>query len=166
MPNNVAELCGMVEAMFYILGALEDQRGVKRRRRDICIQARDAVCIHPDSKYAMGIVEGLFLPRENVLLGYLLRQLTHRVRQRVRLCFEWSRGHSTDEGNTMADSLAAIGMDATQVDTHMKENGYRSTTGARRSFENGWTTSEPPSRSGRPFWARRCGSGSGATLPR
>lgn len=53
----------MIEVMFYILGALEDQRGVKQRRLDLCIQAKDEVCIHPDSTYAMGIAEGLLSPR-------------------------------------------------------------------------------------------------------
>lgn len=121
LSNNDAELCSMLEVVFYILGALEDQRGVKRRRLDVCIQTRDEVCIHPDSKYAMCIAEGLFLPLEHVLLGYLRSHIRPRARQRIRLRFEWTWRRSTDAGNKMADSLAAMGMDTLQSDAHMKE---------------------------------------------
>lgn len=71
----------------------EGQRGVTRRRRDACIIANDEICIHPEPKCAMGIAEGSFHPRGNVLMGQPLRHLTHRVRQRARLRLEWTRGH-------------------------------------------------------------------------
>lgn len=38
LTSNVAEPSGMIEIMFCLLGALEDQRGVKRRRLDLCIR--------------------------------------------------------------------------------------------------------------------------------
>lgn len=99
----------MVEVMFFLLGALEDQRGVKRRRRlDLCIQAKYEVCILPDSKYAMGGHRRGSLP-------------TARKRSLGPLAPPPYTSGPKDEGDKMADTLATLGMDPSLSASHMHE---------------------------------------------
>ena len=69
----------------------------------------DKVIIHPDSKYAMGIAQGLFIPRENVLMAKLLRHLYGVVQKVFDVSLRWTRGHDGDIRNLLADSLAHEG---------------------------------------------------------
>ena len=65
--------------------------------------------IHPDSKYAMGIAQGLFFPRENVLMAKLLRHLYGVVQRVFDVSLCWAKGHDGDLGNVLADTLANEG---------------------------------------------------------
>ena len=65
--------------------------------------------IHPDSKYAMGIAQGLFFPRENVLMAKLLRHLYGVVQRVFDVSLCWTQGHDGDLGNVLADTLANEG---------------------------------------------------------
>ena len=65
--------------------------------------------IHPDSKYAMGIAQGLFFPRENMLMAKLLRHLYGVVQRVFDVSLCWTKGHDGDLGNVLADTLANEG---------------------------------------------------------
>ena len=65
--------------------------------------------IHPDSKYAMGIAQGLFFPRENVPMAKLLRHLYGVVQRVFDVSLCWTKGHDGDLGNVLADTLANEG---------------------------------------------------------
>jgi len=62
LTNNTAELTGTCEALLYISGALEDPRGDRRRSTEALIRPGNVLWIHPDSKYAMGIAQGIITP--------------------------------------------------------------------------------------------------------
>ena len=97
LTNNTAELTGMCEALFYTLGALEDPRGDRRMSTEALIRPGNVLWIHPDSKYAMGIAQGIITPKENQMLAKLTRHLTVQVTQKVKLRFRWTKKGNSDE---------------------------------------------------------------------
>ena len=109
LTNNAAEMSALIEVCWFLLAIHAPHPSCVNKRRHMAMRTGDKVIIHPDSKYAIGIAQGLFFPRENVLMAKLLRHL-HGVVQRVfdvSLC--WTKGHDGDLGNVLADTLANEG---------------------------------------------------------
>ena len=102
----------MIEICWFLLTIHAPHPNCVNARRHVAIRTGDKVIIHPDSKYAMGIAQGLFLPRENVLMAKLLRHLYGVVQKVFDVCLRWTRGHDGDIGNLLADSLAHDGCSA------------------------------------------------------
>ena len=75
----------------------------------MAMRTGDKVIIHPDCKYAMSIAQGLFFPRENVLMAKLLRHLYGVVQRVFDVSLCWTKGHDGDLGNVLADTLANEG---------------------------------------------------------
>ena len=75
----------------------------------MAMRTGDKVIIHPDSKYAIGIAQGLFFPRENVLMVKLLRHLYGVVQRVFDVSLCWTKGHDGDLGNVLADTVANEG---------------------------------------------------------
>ena len=109
LTNNTAEMSAMIEICWFLLTIHAPHPNCVNTRRNVAIRTGDKVIIHPDSKYAMGIAQGLFLPRENVLMAKLLRHLYGVVQKVFDVSLRWTRGHDGDIGNLLADSLAHDG---------------------------------------------------------
>ena len=109
LTNNTAEMSAMIEIWWFLLTIHAPHPNCVNTRRNVAIRTEDKVIIHPDSKYAMGIALGLFLPRENVLMAKLLRHLYGVVQKVFDISLRWTRGHDGDIGNLLADSLAHDG---------------------------------------------------------
>ena len=112
LTNNTAEMSAMIELCWFLLTIHAPHPNCVNTRRNVAMRTGDKVIIHPDSKYAMGIAQGLFLPRENVLMAKLLRHLYGVVQKVFDVCLRWTRGHDGDIGNLLADSLAHDGCSA------------------------------------------------------
>ena len=75
LTNNVAEMSALIEVCWFLLAIHAPHPRCVNRRRQMAMRTQD-------SKYAIGIAQGLFFPRENVLMAKLLRHL-YGVVQRV-----------------------------------------------------------------------------------
>ena len=99
----------MIEICWFLLTIHAPRPNSVNSRRNLAMRTGDKVIIHPDSKYAMGIAQGLFFPRENVLMSKLLRHLYGVVQKVFDVSLRWTRGHDGDIGNLLADTLANEG---------------------------------------------------------
>ena len=109
LTNNTAEMSALIEICWFLLTIHTPRPNCVNRRRHLAMRTGDKVIIHPDSKYAMGIAQGLFIPRENVLMAKLLRHLYGVVQKVFDVSLRWTRRHDGDIGNLLADSLAQDG---------------------------------------------------------
>ena len=109
LTNNTAEMSALIEVCWFLLTIHTPHPSSVNRRRHVTMRTGDKVIIHPDSKYAMGIAQGLFFPRENVLMAKLLRHLYGVVQRVFDVSLSWTKGHDGDLGNMLADSLANEG---------------------------------------------------------
>ena len=112
LTNNTAEMTALIEICWFLLTINTPHPNCVNRRRHFALRTGDKVIIHPDSKYAMGIAQGLFFPRENVLMAKLLRHLYGVVQRVFDVPLRWTRGHDGDIGNLLADALASEGCTA------------------------------------------------------
>ena len=89
--NNTAELCGVMQALLWLLHVA---------------QGTGDVVVLCDSHYAMGVADDLIDPAKNLDAVKCLRDILHQVRQQRTVTFTHVKGHSTDGGNDRVDELA------------------------------------------------------------
>ena len=109
LTNNTAEMSALIEVCWFLLAIHAPHPNCVNNRRHMAMRTGDKVFIHPDSKYAIGVVQGLFFPRENVLMAKLLRHLYGVVQRVFDVSLCWTKGHDGDLGNVLADTLANEG---------------------------------------------------------
>lgn len=114
LSNNTAEMSGMIEALLALLSWAQ-RRKHRRARSEVDLRAGDEVVCHVDSKYVIGMMQGLFAPRENVLMAKLLQHLATEVRRYMKLKVVWTTGHADDKGNAHADFLATRSMEQIEL---------------------------------------------------
>ena len=102
LSNNTGEMTAVIEALLWIL--------MKHRfgQTHLDLLSKPLLII-TDSAYVLGLFNGTLLPRENFLIASLLKHLFDLVRSLVTLGIRWTRGHSGNEGNEIADMLAGMG---------------------------------------------------------
>lgn len=92
----VAELDAAFELCAYLLSKLEQARSPSRQKQEWTLQRGDTVAIRPDTQYVIGIMEGKFIPRDNVVLAHLFRHMFRQLSKQVQTRIIWTKGHADD----------------------------------------------------------------------
>jgi ribonuclease HI len=95
--NNTAELTALGEALLWL--------------RDFALPNTDKVTITYDSEYAKNAVDGTNKVHANKALVYRIQEVYRHLTgtRRVRILWNWVKGHASNAGNIEADALANRG---------------------------------------------------------
>ena len=94
LSNNTGELSAIVHGMQQVL---------------VLAQPPSELVIHYDSSYAAEVTQGTWNVRTNFALVKHAQKLLHVLREKCTVTWAWIRGHTGNEGNEAADSLANQG---------------------------------------------------------
>ena len=112
LSNNTAELSAIVEWCFWALSFASSDNF------DRSLGFR----IYSDSSYVVGLVNGKFVPKENMHISLLAVHLVRQVRLLAAVEVVWIKAHAGFHGNERADRGAKLGATPSQSESSWKRN--------------------------------------------